>query len=472
MRISPRLLLAAMLAAIGLGGYASDALHVSFEDHLLPPYVSIFEEEVVEDKEMKEAIKAQTDSILASIEVPDSMTASSFSPKMILIRPKVFGGYHSLRRPSFKKNLDFKNLEWLTDSIDTVKVEAVEVPDWLRKSIRASRIAEDLEYYYMVRHPESIDYADWDLPVPPTLPEEDYSFAAFLRRQKLPKINVDDAILPEIELEKRYWLHYFNTSLQLSQAYISSNWYQGGNDYLAILFNLTWNVDLNTVFKPNLLFQSSFQYKLGINSNPKGNLHRYSMTQDLLQYSLKTGVKAFEHWFYSFNLLFNTQLFNAYEEDTPTMTSSFLSPGTLNLGVGMTYNFQNTKKSVKISASISPLAYNLKTCINPSVDPMQFNIHPGKKTVSEIGSSAEVNSEINFTSNISWKSRFFIFTDYSYLLGEWENTFNFQINKFLSTQIYLYPRIDTSSELTNSKWKHWMFKEILSFGVSYVFSTK
>lgn len=405
---------------------------------------------------------------------PDSLIRQAHRSTRILFRPKVFSGYQTLLwKPKIFQNFEFQPSMPGSATPATAGYAEFGIPDWLKTNIKARRLSEDLEYRQMVYHPESIDYADWDLPVPPRLPEEDYSFAGFLKRQNLPAINLEEAYIPEIELDKRYWLHYFNAALQLSQAYVSTNWYQGGNNYLAFLFNLTWNVDLNTVFKPNLLFQSSFQYKLSINSNPKGSVHKYGTSQDLLQYSLKTGIKAYDHWFYSFNLLFNTQLFNAYEEDTKTMTSAFLSPGTLNLGLGMTYNFQNEKKTFKISASISPLAYNLKTCINKHVDPLQFNIQLGRKTVSEIGSSAEANMEWQLCSNVSWKSRLFLFTNYHYFLGEWENTFNFQINRFLSTQIYLYPRFDSSSEIApGSKWKHWMFKELLSFGFSYVFSTK
>lgn len=268
--------------------------------------------------------------------------------------------------------------------------------------------------------------------------------------------------------ERHYWFHNFNVGLQVSQAYVSSNWYQGGNSYVAGVFNFGWNVDLNTEYNPMLLFQSALQYKLALNSNPKGSLHKVNFSQDLFQYNLRTGYKAYKHWFYSLNLLFNTQFFNAYPEDSEQRTSAFLSPGTLNLGLGMTYSLE--KERLKFTATISPLAYNLKTCIASDIDHEQFNIRQNRKTVSEVGSSGEVNVLWNFTDNISWKSRLFLFTDYSYFLAEWENTFNFQINKFLSTQIYVYPRFDSSSE-TGTKWRHWMLRELLSFGISYTFAT-
>lgn len=342
------------------------------------------------------------------------------------------------------------------------------IPLWFKKILRFENQIHDASVNMMMADPSRVDYADWNLPSPPRLPAEDYSFQAFLRRFNLPEKRIDSDIIPEIEIKKRYWLHHFNVGLQFSQAYVSPNWYQGGNSYISGLFNFTWNVDLNPTFNPKLLLQSSLQYKLAINSNPKGSLHKYNISQDLMQYTLKSGFKAFNHWFYSLNLLFQTQLLNAYPEDSDVRSSALLSPGTFNLGIGMTYTLQQEK--VKFTLSISPLAYNLKTCINSYVDPTQFNISVGKKTLSEIGSSAEANLTWNVSDNISWKSRMFIFSDYSYFLMDWENTFNFQINRFLSTQIFLHPRFDSSSE-NMAKWHHWMLHEILSFGISYTFAT-
>lgn len=345
------------------------------------------------------------------------------------------------------------------------------IPKWLSDAMRAQRIQQELEYRYMIWHPKRIDYAYWDLPVPPRLPEEDKSYAGYLKRMHI-SIAPMKADLQGAEIGKRHWLHYFNTSLQFSQSYQSSNWYQGGNNYLALLFNFTWNVDLNTVFHPNLLFQSALNYKLGINSNPSESMHSYSISQDNLQYNLKAGLKAFKHWFYSFNLQLKTPMFRAYPADSGTRQASFLSPGSLNLGLGMTYDLVNAKKTFKLSASISPLSYNLKTCIDKDVEHEQYGIKPWRSTASDVGSNVEANMRWQITPDILWTSRLFLFTNYDYFLGEWEHTFNFNINRFLSTQIYLHPRFDSSSEFNSSKWHYWMFKEVLSFGLSYTFSTK
>ena len=74
------------------------------------------------------------------------------------------------------------------------------------------------------------------------------------------------------------------------------------------------------------------------------------------------------------------------------------------------------------------------------------------------------------TPNISYRTRVFLFSDYDYFLSDWENTFSFDINRFLSTQIYVHLRYDTSTD-TNTSWRHFMLREVLSFGLSYSWST-
>lgn len=366
----------------------------------------------------------------------------------------------------------------MDENDETVRWEAYiepwtySTPEWLQVADRRANMSEDLKYIYMIGHPEDIEYLGWLLPVPPKLKDDTMSFSEFVLSQFLPPVDSSEAVLPENEIKKVHWLHTVGGGLQFSQAYISRNWYQGGNDYLALLFNFNWDVALNTVYHPNLMFTSSLAYKLAINSNQKESLHRYSISQDLFQYNLKAGVKAFNKWFYSYTLQFKTELFNSYPSDSPNLTAAFLSPADLNMGLGMTYNTEGFEGRLKFSASIAPISYNLKACASNRIDVTQFNIAPGRHTRSEIGSNAELNLNWDITSNINWKSRMFIFSDYHYFQADWENTFTFNINRFLSTQLYVHPRYDSSSTFGGSKWHYWQLKEILSFGLSYTFSTK
>lgn len=348
-------------------------------------------------------------------------------------------------------------------------------PDWLRRAIDANRHQEDFVYSMMIEEPSLIQYAFWNLPVPPTMPEEDHSFRGFLQRLDLPR-QVQNEDLTDINVKggRINWLHTVKTGLQLSQAYVSGNWYQGGSDYLAFLGDFLWDVQLNNVYYPKMMFQSTFSYKFSINSTPDDEYHKYSIAQDLLQYNMKFGYQAIHNWYYSFNMQFKTQLFNSYPSNSEKRKASFLSPGDLNLGLGMTYNKQNKAKTLKFSASISPISYNMKTCIDKLIDEAQFGIKAGRKFKNEIGS----NAELTFTASMwkgkaSYYTRLFLFTDYDLFQGDWENTLNFQFSRFFSTQLYAHLRYDSSIDPTISTgWKKFMLKEILSFGLTYTFSTK
>lgn len=453
----------------------------------------------------------QTDTFIVTVRDLDELLQSLPEPKIKPTAvnksfvPKVFSGYHYLRGHKFKvpEMLPYEMLT--TTTMDTtillvdifdvndntvseqvVEIEPVEeekdtpqydilipgkLPDWLFNSMSSYRFQEDFLYQYLIDNPMAIEYAYWDLPIPPTLYPDDYSFKGYIKRLNLPEVNLDNAVIPETELKKKHWLHTVGSLLQFSQAFVSPNWYQGGNNALALLFNFNWGVQLNQVYHPNILFQSNLSYKLTLSSTPKGSLHKYIISDDVLQYNLNTGLKAFKKWYYSLNMLFKTQLLQNFEENSYKTTASFLSPGELNIGLGMAYTHENKPKTFQITATISPLSYNLVTCISNKIDHNLYNISQNRKTKSEIGSNLELNMKWAMSSNVSYKTRLFAFSDYNYFLGDWENTFSFQINRFLSTQIYVHLRYDTSSE-KNTSWKTFMMREILSFGLSYTFSTK
>lgn len=290
--------------------------------------------------------------------------------------------------------------------------------------------------------------------------------------REIPSLANDQTTLVAEEVKKRHWIRTFNASLQFSQAYVSPNWYQGGNNNVNMLGQLYYNVKLNQEFHPKLLFDFTAQYKLGINSAPDDSIRNYSISDDLLQLNTTFGIKATTRWYYSFTGQFKTQILDSYTSNTRNLRSSFLSPGEFTGGVGMTYNYANKPKTLTFDASINPLTYNLKICTNSRLDETAYGIKPGHKTLSQYGSSAELKLYWKMAYNISLRSRLFTFSDFSNLQADWENTIQFEINRFLTTQIYAHLRYDTrgvSAEGTN--WKKLQLKEILSFGFAYKFSS-
>lgn len=283
----------------------------------------------------------------------------------------------------------------------------------------------------------------------------------------------DQAVaLESTPVEKRHWLRTFDASLQFSQAYVSPNWYQGGNNNLNGILNINYNVKLNPAYHPNLLFESTFSYRLGMNSTPDDTLRAYNVSEDILQANTIFGIKAANKWYYSFTGQFKTQLVNSYKTNTNDLRSAFLSPGELNLGLGMTYNTANPKKTFTLDASISPVSYNMMICTNVAMNPTQYGIKEGHKTISKYGSSAECKIMWKMANNITLNSRIFSFTDYKRAYFDWENQINFEINKFLTTRLFVHLRYDTDTPVSvDPNWHKLQVKEILSLGFAYKFQT-
>ena len=282
---------------------------------------------------------------------------------------------------------------------------------------------------------------------------------------------IADAEIKAVNLRKRHWINSFSASLQFSQAYVSPNWYQGGNSNLTAICQLNWDLKLNQKYHPNLLFEIHAQYKLGTNSAPDDSLHTYNISEDLFQVNSTFGLKAAKRWYYSLTTQFKTQLLNSYASNSNTTRAAFLSPGELNLGLGMTYNYANSKGTFSFDASISPLSYNLRTCTNDKVNAATYDIPEGRHTKSKFGSSGECKLKWKIAYNISFSSRLFAFTDYDRFESDWENTLLFEINRFLTTQIYAHARYDTATQPCDDPgWHKLQVKEILSIGFSYRFA--
>ncbi|MCH5245345.1 MAG: DUF3078 domain-containing protein [Muribaculaceae bacterium] len=376
-----------------------------------------------------------------------------------MLRPAVFDNYRMFEPIALKPN--------------THGDVSPEVYRWLDDYESNEEIVQRAKQYYMVNYPQEIRYNESLLPEPPK------KFRAKVDPE-LAKIVITEIPVSEQELvadvtpeiKRRNWLHDFNGALQFSQAYVSPNWYQGGTNSLNILLNLNLDIKLNPAFHPNLLFENNFSYKLSLNSAPEDELRSYSISEDLFQINSKLGYKAAKHWYYSLTGQFKTQLLNNYKSNTMIPTAAILSPGELNLGLGMTYNYTSPSKRFVFDLAISPLSYNLKTCIHTGMDVTAFGIKEGRHTVSDFGSSAEAKITWNIARNVKWQSRLFMFTNYHYAQGDWENTFEFTVSRFLSTRIYVHLRYDSSDGASaDEHWHDWQLKEILSFGFSYIFSS-
>lgn len=148
-----------------------------------------------------------------------------------------------------------------------------------------------------------------------------------------------------------------------------------------------------------------------------------------------------------------------------TWVSAFFSPAELNVGLGMDYKF--VKDGVcNLSVLVNPINYTLYSVASDRIDPTKFNIEAGHKRESVWGSRLESTLKWKMFSILMWESRLSYTTNYEKVLGEWENTFTFTINKYLSTKLFVHGRFDDGVTREEDK-SYFQLQELLSFGLSY-----
>lgn len=141
-----------------------------------------------------------------------------------------------------------------------------------------------------------------------------------------------------------------------------------------------------------------------------------------------------------------------------------MTPTELKLGLGMDYKL--SEKKINLSVLLSPLSYNFTYLADRDVDPTAFGVKAGQNKLSEIGSRLQVNYTWTIIPAIIWESRFSYFTNYKRVESEWENTFNFVLNRYLSTKLFVHARYDDSSKPEDGSG-YFQLKELLSFGINY-----
>lgn len=361
----------------------------------------------------------------------------------------------------------------ITDSIDNFQADYSGNPAmvWVEDAMALNRRMRALNEYVYFSDPTAVRYNMRTLPNPPK------QFTAVVN-DELHTIVIEEtapgeanAIVLNTSKGLIHWLHTFGATLQFSQAYVSPNWYQGGNNNINMITDLSYNIKLNQKLHPDLLFETNVKYRLGTNSAPDDSLRAYNISEDLLQVNSTFGLKAVEKWYYTVNAQFKTQLLNSYKKNSNNLKSAFMSPGELNFGIGMTFNTANKNKTFTLDASISPLSYNLMICTSDRIDHSSFNIDNGKTTSSKYGSSAEFKVAWKICSNVKLSSRLFAFSDYDRFYADFENTLVFEINKYLTSQVFAHLRYDSLTPYTDPSWHKLQIKEILSLGFAYKFST-
>lgn len=277
-----------------------------------------------------------------------------------------------------------------------------------------------------------------------------------------PEINPSVAKLKIEKMKQNPWTVRSNAMFQFSQNYISKNWYQGGNDNIAVLgiVNGRFNYD----DKKSVQWENFAEWRLGFNSVEGDTLRFLNTNDDIIRATSKLGIKAGGKWFYSANMDFSTHFFNSYRGvNSKQMKATLLTPVRFNLGVGMDYKPKKT-----FSLYVSPLTYKF-IYANDTINVSQksFGIPVGENILSQLGSTFRLQNSISPSREIQIDSKLTFFTNYEKVEVDWEVVGNFTVNRFLSTRISLNPRYDNTVIMAAGEKAKIQFKQLLTFGLSY-----
>ncbi|MBC8035349.1 MAG: DUF3078 domain-containing protein [Chitinophagaceae bacterium] len=167
-------------------------------------------------------------------------------------------------------------------------------------------------------------------------------------------------------------------------------------------------------------------------------------SDDRIDLLSKYGYDLGKKFYLSTLLNFRTQFSEGYTYskdgnglDVKELTSDFMAPAYILLSLGIDY-----KPTSYFSLFVSPLTQRW-TIVNNDVLSARgaFGVTPGEKSYNELGSflSASFNKEI--ATNVSYKSRLDLFSNYKRDPGNvdvfWTNVLTMKVNKFLNANIGL-----------------------------------
>ena len=269
------------------------------------------------------------------------------------------------------------------------------------------------------------------------------------------------AVAEVIVQKPNFWVTKGSFSTQLTESFFSPNWYQGGINNLNVLSMLTLEANYNN--KRKVQWDNKLDARLGFYQNQGEDIQS---NQDLLRLTSKLNLKAIRNWNYAIEAQGNTQMLNHYADDGTSLVSSFLSPADLSFTVGMDYKKSFNKGSVSIFPG--PISYKLNYVANKDLAANYIpNDRPHERFYADLGSKIEVNFDYKITNNISYKTRLYYFTSYSNVQADWENTFNFQVSKYISTKLFFHTRFGDFVSAPTDNWGFFQFKQYLMLGLNY-----
>ena len=281
-------------------------------------------------------------------------------------------------------------------------------------------------------------------------------------------VPAEPEVEPQVELvvqKPNFWTKKFDGSLQFLQNYVSDNWHKGGESNYSAVGSVTMELNYND--KDKLKFDNKLEAKLGFQTSRSDTINKFKTNNDLLRLTSKLGIQAHKRWYYTLQVMAYTQFARGLKANDIATYSDFMSPFNLNVGLGMDYKVEALNKKLTGTINFSPLSYNFRYVDRLGLA-TSYGLEEGHHSLHDFGSQMTADLEWKIAEQFTWKSRLNAYTSYKRAEIEWENLFTLKVSKYISANLFVYPRFDDAGKC-DEDMGYFQFQEYSSLGLSYSF---
>ena len=269
-------------------------------------------------------------------------------------------------------------------------------------------------------------------------------------------------LLQAIREMRSPWRREATLMAQVTQNYVTDNWYQGGSSSFAGLGIAKGQI---SYIRERFTWENTGEWRIGGSTVSADSLHKVNTTDDLFRIYSKANLRIVPKLFTSLSAEIETRLLPTYKSNSMDLKSAPFSPFRFNAAFGIDY------KPVKgLSISVSPVSYKVIHIMDTvRVNPQDFGLDEHQRTQHNIGSSVRVEYLWKPVREVAIESKFYLYTNYQNVEVDLEVNCDFIINRFLSARLMLHPRYDSTVIKEGDTKAKMQFRELLSIGFSHRF---
>lgn len=271
-----------------------------------------------------------------------------------------------------------------------------------------------------------------------------------------------DAVLRAIRNIRTRWRKEATVMVQVTQNYVTPNWYQGGSSSFACLGIVKGQIGY---FTERFTWENTGEWRAGCSTISADSLHKINTTDDLFRIYSKANLRIVPKLYTSAAVELETRLLPTYKSNSHNLKSGTFAPLRFNFAIGLDY------KPVKgLSISFSPLSYKMVHIMDTArVNVTEYGLKHGEQTQHNIGSLLRLEYTWNPVREFSMETKFYCYTNYHDVELDLEVNCDFIINRWLSARLTLHPRYDTSVIMDGDEHAKIQFRELLSIGFAHKF---